>query len=72
MYNKAKTLIKKDTYINFYNKRELLYLETNALGIGFGVVLLKVRDRMNSPSYTSPDNIIMRPIAFTSESFIKL
>ena len=28
----------------FYNKKEQLYLETDALGVGIGVRLLQVRD----------------------------
>ena len=45
-FEKAKLLIKAETYMKFYADTKPLYLETDASGIGLGVALLQPRDNM--------------------------
>ena len=54
--------------MKFYDKTKSLYLETDASGIGLGIPLLQTRDGMTWPKETAPDNTILRPIAFASNS----
>ena len=68
LYDQAKALIKKDIFMKFYNARKSLYLPTDATGIGLGAGLLLVRYGMNCARNVTPDNLILRPIAFTSRS----
>ena len=44
-YDKANALI-EDTYMKFFNEKRLLYLETDASGVGLGTRLLQIRDEM--------------------------
>ena len=46
--------------------RGLLYLETDASRVGLGVLL--VREEMTFPRVITPDNSILRPIAFVSKA----
>ena len=43
-YNKAKSIIKKDMCMKFYNENKELFLETDASGVGLGAALLQLRD----------------------------
>ena len=47
---------------------KLLYLETDASGIGLGAALLQLMDNMFCQKDTAPDNTILCPIAFVSKS----
>ena len=47
LYYKAKKIIKKDTWMKFYNASNPLYLESDASSIGLGARLLLVRAGMN-------------------------
>ena len=38
---RARNIIKKNETMEFYNEKEQLYLETDALGIGLGASLLQ-------------------------------
>ena len=51
-----------------YDDTKLLYLKTDASGIGLGAALLQLRDNMNCPKDIAPDNTILCPIAFASKS----
>ena len=45
-----------------------LNLETDALGVGLGISLPQVKDRMQFSRNETPDNAALQPIAFTSKS----
>ena len=69
-FEKVKLLIKAEMYMKFYDDTKLLYLETDASGIGLRAALLQLRDSMACQKGTAPDNTILRPIAFASKSFM--
>ena len=54
--------------MKFYDDTKPLYFKTDASGIGLGAALLQLRDNMNCPKDTVPDNTILHPIAFSSKS----
>ena len=54
--------------MKFYDDTKLLFLETDAAGISLGAALLQLRDNMNCPKDTAPDNTILCPVAFASKS----
>ena len=68
LFDKAKSLIKVEMCMKFCDDTKLLYLKTDASGIGLGVALLQLRDNANCPKDTAPDNTILCPIAFASKS----
>ena len=47
LYDKTNSLIEEDISMKSYNEKEPLYLETDAVGVGFGACLLQARDGMN-------------------------
>ena len=67
IYDKTKLLIKTEVCMKFYDETKLLYLETDASGIGLGAALLQTRDGMTCPKDSAPDNTILQLIAFTSK-----
>ena len=60
--DKAKSLIKADIYIKFYDENKPLYLETDASGIGLGTALLQSRDGIACPKDNAPNNTILGPL----------
>ena len=60
----------KNAAMAFYNKKEQLYLEIDALGIALEAGLLQMRDDMQFLRNEAPDNAELQLIAFTSKSFI--
>ena len=54
--------------MKFYDDTKLLYLKIDASGVSLGASLLQLRDNMNCPKDTAPDNTILCPIAFASKS----
>ena len=69
LFNKAKSLIKAEMCMKFYDDTKLLYLETDASSIGLGTALLQLRDNMNGPKDTAPDNTIPHPIAYAERRY---
>ena len=68
VFNKAKSLIKVEMCLKFYDDSKPLYLKTDASGVCLGAALLQLRDNMNCPKDTAPDNTILHPIVFASKS----
>ena len=68
LFDKAKSLIKAEMCVKFYDDTKLLYLKTDASGVGLGAALLQLRDNTNCPKDTAPDNTILHPIIFVSKS----
>ena len=68
LFDKAKSLIKVEMCMKFYDDTKLLYLETDASGIGLGAAPLQLRDNTGCQKDTAPDNTILCPIAFASKS----
>ena len=68
LFAKAKALIKVDVCMKFYNDTKLLYLETDASGVGLRAALLQLCDNTTCQKGMVPDNIILHPIAFASNS----
>ena len=66
LFDKAKSLIKAEICIKFYDDTKPLYLQADAAGISLGTALLQLRDNTNYPTGTAPDNTILHPIAFAS------
>ena len=56
LYNEAKSLIKDDVCMKFYDETKPLYQETYVSGIGLGATLLQTRDGITCPRHTAPDN----------------
>ena len=54
--------------MKFYDDTKLLYLETDASGVGLGVALLQMHYRTTCQKEIAPNNTILCPITFTSKS----
>ena len=58
LYEKAKTVVKRNVCLKFYNVARPLYFETDASGIVLGAKLLHVRGGMNCRCDRIPNNAI--------------
>ena len=67
LFNKAKSLIKADMCMKFYNNTKPLYLETDASRIGLGAALLQMHKGTTCQKDVAPDNTTLCPIAFASK-----
>ena len=56
--------------MKFHNNNKLLYLETDASGIGLGAAILQLRDDTSCQTHMAPDNTILHPISFVSKSLM--
>ena len=56
--------------MSFYDMKEQLYQETDALGIGLGAHLLHVKASMWFPRNEAPNNEVLLPIAFVHENLL--
>ena len=54
--------------MKFYDDTKLLYLETDASGVGLGAALLQKCEGTICQKDTVCDNTILHPIAFASKS----
>ena len=68
LFVKAKSLIKADICMKFYDDTKPLYLETDASGVGLGTALLQLHDNTTCQKDMVLDNTILHPIAFASKS----
>ena len=68
LFASAKSIIKTDVCIKFNDNSKLLYLETDASGIGLGASLLQLCDNMVCQKGVAPQNIAPHPMAFASKS----
>ena len=68
LFAKAKSLIKVDICMKFYNDIKLLYLETNVSGVGLRVALLQLHDNTTCQKGMAPDSTILCHIAYASKS----
>ena len=69
LFDKTKSLIKADMYMKFYDDTKLLYLETDASGVGLGVALLQMHEGTTCQKDIVLDNTILHSIVFASKSF---
>ena len=68
LFDKAKSLVKVEVCMKFYDDTKLLYLETDALGVDLGAALLHLCNDTACQRDVAPDNTSLRPIAFASKS----
>ena len=68
MFNKAKSLIKVDMCMTFYDDTKPLCLETDASGVCLGVALLQLCEGTACQKDIVPDNTTLCPIVFASKS----
>ena len=67
-FDKAESLIKVEVCMKFYDDTKLLYLETDASGVGLGVALIQLHNNTACQKGMAPDNTILCPIALASKS----
>ena len=68
IYERAKSLVKEDTSMKYYDVRKPLYLENDASGGGIGGALLQVRDNLNCRYNEAPDSTMLWPTVLASKS----
>ena len=62
LFISAKSIIKADVCMKLYDKSKLLYLETDASGVGLGAALLQLHDNTVCQKGVAPQNITLHPI----------
>ena len=67
LFAEARSLIKVDVCMKFYNDTKPLYLETDASGVGLGAALLQLCDNIKCQKDRVPDNVVIHLIAFASK-----
>ena len=70
--DKAKSIIKEDACMKFYEEIHPLYLETDSSEVGLGAAQLQTRNGICCPRDKVPDNSILRPIAFVCKILPKI
>ena len=68
LFTNAKSIIKADVCMKFYDNYKLLYLKTDASGIGLEAALLQLHDNMVCQKGVAPQNIALHSIAFASKN----
>ena len=64
LFDKAESIIKEDVCMQFYDKTQPLYLETDTSGVRLGAALLQTRYGTSCPRDKAPNNSILRSMAF--------
>ena len=72
IFDKAKSIIKEEACMNFYDETKLPYTETDASAVRLGAALLLTRSGTHCPRDEVPDNSILRPITFMSNSLARV
>ena len=68
LFNKAKSLIKVDMCMKFYDDTKPLYLETDTSGVGLSMASLQMCIGTACQKAVAPDNTNLHPIVFVSKS----
>ena len=68
IYERARSLIKEDICMKYYDVRKFLYLETDVSRVGLGATLLQIRDNLSCGYDGAPDNAMLQPTAFASKN----
>ena len=68
LFDKAKLIIKEDAWMKVYDETKLLYMETDASGVGLRAGLLLTRDGTSCHRDETPDNNVLQWITFASKS----
>ena len=68
LFDNAKSIIKADVCMKFYDDSKPLYLETDASGVSLGAALLQLYDNTVFQKGVAPNNITLHPIVFASKS----
>ena len=66
--DRAKSIMKEDKCMKFYDETKPLYTETDMSGVGQGATLLQTRSNTSCPKDEVPDNSLFRPTAVASKS----
>ena len=67
MFDKAKSIIKPEVCMKFYDKTKPHYLETDASGVILGAALPQICNNKACQKGMAPDNTILCPTAFASK-----
>ena len=70
IFDKVKLII-KDACMKFYDEMKPLYIKIDAFWVALAAALLQIRNNNSCPMDEATDNIIIRPIAFTSKSLTR-
>ena len=68
LFDKAKSIIKEDACMKFYDETQPLQLETDASGLRLGAALLQTRSGTSCPRDKAPKHSILGSITFVSKS----
>ena len=72
LFDKAKSIIKENECIKFFDETKPLYLETMASGVGLGASLQpQTRSGTSYPRDMAPDSSMLSPIAFALKSLLR-
>ena len=69
IFDKEKSIVKEDMCMKCYEEMKPLYMETDASRVGLGDALLLTREGTGCPRSDTPDNNILRVIAFVRRTF---
>ena len=72
IFDKAKSIIKDDACMKFYDDTKLLYIETDVPGAGLGAALLQTRSSTSCPRDEVPESSIPRTSAFMSKRLLSV
>ena len=65
--SRSKAIIKKDATMAFYEDKEQICLETDALGVDLGASLLQVGDGVLFQRNKAPNSATLQPIALQAK-----